>query len=597
MKKIITLSICIALTINVFSQNFVSTSPSNKQVLLEAFTGINCYYCAEGQAIAESIQNASAGNVVLVNIHSGLFAEPNNNQPDYRSPFATELAALSGLSSYPAAMFNRKQISGLAQNGNSYAIARANWQAATDSISNQPAVVNIAAMADIDVVSNQLKIVVETYYTANAATSTNRLFVALLVDSLMGPQSGAELMHPTAVNSDGKYTHRYILQDFVNGITGTVLNTTTAGSFRADTFYYPLPTSFNGESIDFPNFKVATWVATDSADILNVSYATRAIGGPNPIATSIESAAWTADFNQICGTEGDLILEVKNLGTDAISSVKVNYDINGGTSTGSQVYTFSPSIPTGYTQSALISNISGLIQSSNSVDISISEINTLPNPNISVVSTMINQASLQVTDSTNGVFVMRFDNFPGDVAWELRDETADTVVVSGSNYATASTTITQNFTAVNGQCYSLKVTDAYGDGICCAYGQGYFALSIGSVELIRGSNFTFEDGMKFVWQRGILSTQNIDNKALDWTLFPNPAQDQITINIESSNNEDVQIQIFNALGQAVSAVENYSNLQGLQQVNMSITDLPAGFYTVVARQGTQVYSKKLMVLE
>ena len=73
MKKIITLSICIALTINVFSQNFVSTSPSNKQVLLEAFTGINCYYCAEGQAIAESIQNASAGNVVLVNIHSGLF--------------------------------------------------------------------------------------------------------------------------------------------------------------------------------------------------------------------------------------------------------------------------------------------------------------------------------------------------------------------------------------------------------------------------------------------------------------------------------------------------------------------------------------------
>lgn len=339
------------------------------------------------------------------------------------------------------------------------------------------------------------------------------------------------------------------------------------------------------------------FVNTDSTNILNVTYAARSIGGPNPIATSIESAAWTADFNRICGTEGDLMLTIKNLGTDPLSSIRVQYDINNGAAIDNYVYSFNPIILTGDIETAIIPNIQGLTQNSNSVAVSISEINTLPNPNISIINTMVFQAPLYVTDSANGNFAIQFDNYPGDIAWTLHDETVNTSVVSGSSYNTANTLINQNFTAVDGHCYSLKVTDVFGDGICCAYGQGYFSLSIGSTELIRESNFGFETGMKFQWQEGILATQHTEAATFDWAIFPNPTQDQVSIRLASVSSDDVELQIFNTLGQAATAAQHYTISQGVQYLNLSVNQLPTGLYMVVAKQGNQVYSKKLMVVQ
>ena len=85
-----------------FAQNWVSTSPQNKKVVLEEFTGIKCSYCPDGHKRANELKAANEGNVFLVNIHSGGYATPGAGEPDMRTPEGDIIDKASGLNGYPA---------------------------------------------------------------------------------------------------------------------------------------------------------------------------------------------------------------------------------------------------------------------------------------------------------------------------------------------------------------------------------------------------------------------------------------------------------------------------------------------------------------
>lgn len=77
MKKVFTFTSSLLFTIGFFAQTFVSTTPENKNVVLEEFTGIHCGYCPNGHVVAQGISDNNPGDVVLVNIHVGSYAAPN----------------------------------------------------------------------------------------------------------------------------------------------------------------------------------------------------------------------------------------------------------------------------------------------------------------------------------------------------------------------------------------------------------------------------------------------------------------------------------------------------------------------------------------
>lgn len=57
---------------SMFAQLPVSTTPTNRKVVIEEFTGIKCQYCPDGHKIANTIKASKApGEVILVNIHTG----------------------------------------------------------------------------------------------------------------------------------------------------------------------------------------------------------------------------------------------------------------------------------------------------------------------------------------------------------------------------------------------------------------------------------------------------------------------------------------------------------------------------------------------
>ncbi len=143
MKKLSTLAILISFTNILIAQTFVSTTPENKNVVLEEFTGIHCGFCPDGHLKGQQLHDANPGDVVLINIHAGSFAVPSAGEPDFRTPFGAAIDGQAGVTRYPAGTINRHQFT-MTQGGGT-AMSRGDWASAGSQILAQPSCVNVAA--------------------------------------------------------------------------------------------------------------------------------------------------------------------------------------------------------------------------------------------------------------------------------------------------------------------------------------------------------------------------------------------------------------------------------------------------------------------
>ncbi|MEM6319170.1 MAG: zinc-dependent metalloprotease [Bacteroidota bacterium] len=80
-------------------------------------------------------------------------------------------------------------------------------------------------------------------------------------------------------------------------------------------------------------------------------------------------------------------------------------------------------------------------------------------------------------------FALTLDNYPNETNWNVRNA-AGTILYSGGSYSQVggSVNLTFNLPAASG--YQFTITDSYGDGICCGYGNGSFSLTDAENEVI-----------------------------------------------------------------------------------------------------------------
>lgn len=90
------------------------------------------------------------------------------------------------------------------------------------------------------------------------------------------------------------------------------------------------------------------------------------------------------------------------------------------------------------------------------------------------------------------------DNYPGETTWTVSDASGATVW-SGGPYSDSGTSYSETTCLATG-CYTLTVNDSYGDGICCAYGQGSFELSSDGEVLVAGGEFGSAVSLEFCVQ-------------------------------------------------------------------------------------------------
>ena len=234
MKKLLTIALALVTTF-AFAQTFVSTTPENKNVVLEEFTGIYCGFCPDGHVIGQGLHDANPNDVFLINIHTGGYSNPNGPiDPDFNCLYGAAIGAASGLAGYPAGTVNRATFAGISPQGSAgtTALSRGDWAAASAIIMADPSYVNIGAQASYDMSTGILTVNTETYYTATT-TNVNVLHVAVVENNVPGPHSGAQNYNPGAIISgpwSPTYNHQHMLRHLMDGANGLEFNITTAGT-------------------------------------------------------------------------------------------------------------------------------------------------------------------------------------------------------------------------------------------------------------------------------------------------------------------------------------------------------------------------------
>lgn len=543
-KQLLGIVACFFLAFTATAQTIVSTTPENKKVILEEFTGIHCVFCPEGHAIAKAIQDNNPGEVFLINVHVGSFAVPGAGEPDFRTQFGTQIANQSQLVGYPAATVNRHFFPGMAQNGGSgTAMSRNNWTNASNQTLALPSYLNMAVEADIDVQTNELTVHVEAYYTDNSPQSSNKLNVALLQNNTLGPQTGG--------NAGVEYVHQHRLIHLVTGQWGEDITPTTTGSFIDRTYTYVIPEMHNNVPIKIEDLELVVFMTETTQEIISGN-------GSFPTYSNFEfqndaTAKLVQQIPDQCGFDVAPVVEIQNTGENAITSLNIDYSINGGAV---ETYTWTGNLTSLQTEAVELPAISYDIQAVNTVEVTIQ--NDDDNTNNTATQTF-NQTAIF---SNTIRLVLNVNNQGSQNTWEILD-VAGNVIESGGPYANG-TNVNEQFVMPGGDCYQFNYYDSGNNG------GGAVALLDENNDVIYSSSGNYGSGFSVSFAtEGFLGVNS--NPLEKIALFPNPAQSVFTI----KNAENASVVIFDILGKAVLSQQTISSNQEIK-----VSHLAAGTYFV-----------------
>lgn len=511
----------------VFAQTPVSTLPQYRNAVLEEFGGIHCVYCPEGHQISEAVRAANPGRVVLLNYQAGPYAQPGPGEPDLRSPYGNEIKAQSGLAGYPAATVNRQVFPGWEQGApGTTAISRNIWANATAQVLQQSSPVNLAAQATLNVATRELSLLVEYYYTANSATPTNRLNVAILQNNILGPQLGG--------SQGNYYAHQHVVRDLLTGQWGEVIGNTAAGQTGTRTYQVTLPAEYQGVPLDPANVELAIFMAEGPQQILSGISLKPTLQSPY-----VRDAGLLAVITEPvhCGEALAPRITFRNDGQTPLNSLHITYDLGEGFVA---EHNWSGSLPPFATQEITLPPLPVMGEGDLLLEVTLSAPNgyTDENPVNDYLSADFHTAP--VSELQELKLDIRTDDFGYEIYWEVLDE-AGQIWASGGNLAVGETDggarvahpddegaygnnqfVTETIQLPADGCYVLRVLDDFGDGLCCFYGNGFYRLRpTGAGIIIYGNEFGAEDSRPFRVMSEVVATTE-PAEAADALLFPNP---------------------------------------------------------------------------
>jgi len=118
---------------------------------------------------------------------------------------------------------------------------------------------------------------------------------------------------------------------------------------------------------------------------------------------------------------------------------------------------------------------------------------------------------------TNIVVSIKMDNDPEETSWEIRNSSQEIVLLGGwyDNLSNGST-ITESICLPDG-CYTFKIFDRAGDGICCASGSGNYSVTSSGTILASGGSFSSSQSTGFC----LISSYKFIGPGQDWNTISN----------------------------------------------------------------------------
>jgi hypothetical protein len=332
---------------------------------------------------------------------------------------------------------------------------------------------------------------------------------------------------------------------------------------------------------------------------------------PNRIVTELGQASATTIYNSVgscpapasqpvdvsaLSYKGDLVhcegsytpkVQIQNVGTSALTSATITVTQGGTTvSTG----TYSGNLATYGVATVNCTPIANFTGGALAVTVTATGDAAVANNSVNAnIASAVNAASQVVTvDITT-------DQYASETSWKIKNPSG-TVVASGggswTDLGAAGTTARPQATAnlQPNTCYTFEILDSYGDGICCAYGNGVYTVkdATGAI-LATGGEFADIEVKSF--KTGVLSLDELNTIALN--VFPNPATDEVNVSFEASN-ADYSISLMDLQGRIVNT-QSFSNLSGTQLISIETESVSKGSYIVVVSSNGVKTTKNVVI--
>ncbi len=571
MKKLFLCFAAVAAIFSLSAQTFVSTEPSNKNVILEEYTGVNCGYCPDGHKIANEIAADNPGRFFAINIHQGSYANAN---PNFTTQWGDALAGQTGLTGYPSGTINRHVFS-----GSNTALSRNTWEGNSNTILGQASPVNVAARATINHANGLVSMEVEVYYTANSTASTNALNVAVLQDNILGPQSGGSSFNPGQMEN-GQYIHMHMLRDLITGQWGETITNTQTGAFHTFTYDFYIPAAYNGIPVNINDINFLVFIAEGNQEIIT---------GTDVEITRTLSEVGGGISGELDDIEGDYCSDeigaevkafVANWGTSTIQSLEIEYTADDEAP---QTYSWTGNIDAGELEEIDIPAITLSTSNEHTISLNIASINGV------AVESGVNEVSIpkgKFATGGNLTFKLKTDNYGSETTFEIKNSSGVVVLEGGPFADNASIEHVFSFEPEEIGCYILTVYDQYEDGINGGYGSGYFEMVDANGNVIFHNDGTFGD--EAVYTMDITEVSSVEGyTAENMKVYPNPANNQINI---SAEHNITNVTVVNVVGQVISNENINTNFH-----TVNVSSLTNGIYFVKATINNEVVTQKVVV--
>jgi len=279
-------------------------------------------------------------------------------------------------------------------------------------------------------------------------------------------------------------------------------------------------------------------------------------------------------------------ITIYNRGTSTLTSVTLNYTINGGSN-----------IPYNWTGSLSPNKFATFPITINStingtIVVNIDKTNGVTDQRVSnnsVSGSFIITGNPSNYNFANYVFRLQQDYYGSETTWNIKNASGTILYkggpytdtyVNGTTVSPIPTLITQTWALPSNQCYTFTINDAAGDGICCGRalgdsGTGYYDIksSDGLTIITSGASFTSSKSKSF-------TTNSLGNKEFERSnaifLYPNPTKGTLNISVPSNFGLPNSYTIANSIGQIILQKE----VSAASDLTINTSTLSNGIYFV-----------------
>jgi hypothetical protein len=271
-----------------------------------------------------------------------------------------------------------------------------------------------------------------------------------------------------------------------------------------------------------------------------------------------------------CTASPALVLTLQNKGSQTINSAVIEYALDGVAQAN---VTFNGTLTNNQTTQIELPAAS-FTSGTHTVTFNISSINQVADQNSNNDNKSGSFTIAPFFNTTAVTIKIQRDEFGSETAWSFVNA-AGQVLASGQNYSDTNSLpalITQTVNVPANTCYTFTITDSYGDGICCNFGNGYYEISTSDNQVIFEGT-AFESSDSFTFGVGALNTTDFEKTTVK--LYPNPASD--VIYLENTSGKAIEnVSVYNTLGQVVRHLTNQTD----SKIALSVANLAVGMYIV-----------------